>query len=276
MEPLVEIIVCGVQKGGTTSLYAHFQDHPQLQSPIRKEIHFFDDESQDWTRPNYANLHRWFEEVEHSRRRFDITPIYCFWPRAIERLKAYNPDAKLIFLFRDPIERAWSQWKMSYSLNAEPMTFARAIREGRTRIDLFNPLAQQNRDYTYVERGFYGSQVHLAQQNFPADQLLFLRSQDLMENHANALKLISDFLGIDKFPETGPKREHQAASVAYPSDLTLEDQLYLSHIFGPELAKFKQFTNIDTSEWLTDRLIQQKLDVPPFSFSGLNESFPAA
>ncbi|MGH6848408.1 MAG: hypothetical protein ACREC0_13525, partial [Methylocella sp.] len=115
MSKLVSIFVCGVQKGGTTSLHAHFREHPALSPPNRKEIHFFADETQDWAAPDYTALHSFFATEDGDRFRFDVTPIYIFWPPSIERIRAYNPSAKLIFLFRDPFERAWSQWCMEYA-----------------------------------------------------------------------------------------------------------------------------------------------------------------
>src|SRR5579872_6807617 len=111
----VSIFICGVQKGGTTSLYAHLCEHPSLQAPSKKEIHFFDDESENWLRPDYGRLESFFGAEEEDRLRFDVTPIYCFWPPSIERIRTYNPAARLILLFRDPFGRAWSQWRMEYA-----------------------------------------------------------------------------------------------------------------------------------------------------------------
>ena len=56
MHKRISIFGCGVQKGGTTSLYAHFCEHPELSPPSRKEIHFFDDERVDWTAVDYRAI----------------------------------------------------------------------------------------------------------------------------------------------------------------------------------------------------------------------------
>ncbi|MGH9675564.1 MAG: sulfotransferase family protein, partial [Candidatus Acidiferrum sp.] len=203
MSKLVSIFVCGVQKGGTTSLHAHFREHPALSPPSRQEIHFFDEEGRDWAAPDYTALDSLFAAEDGDRLRFDITPIYIFWPPSIERIRAYNPSAKLIFLFRDPFERAWSQWCMEYAQGDEKLPFAEAIREGRSRLDGLTPLAPERRVYAYIERGLYADQVRRALANFPRDQLLFLRSQDLLDNHIETLDRISAFLGIAPFPDTG-------------------------------------------------------------------------
>src|SRR5271163_989725 len=157
MNKLLSIFGCGVQKGGTTSLYAHLCQHPALSSPSQKELHFFDDETNDWASPDYKALQSFFPSDDGRRLRFEITPIYIFWPPSIERVRAYNPAAKLIFLFRDPFERAWSQWCMEYARGNESLPFAEAIREGRQRMEGLPPLAWERRVFTYVERGLYES-----------------------------------------------------------------------------------------------------------------------
>ncbi|ESZ37776.1 sulfotransferase family protein [Mesorhizobium sp. L2C066B000] len=102
-------IVGGVQKSGTTSLFGYLSQHPQLATPSVKEMHFFDDETQNWTEPDYRKLGSFFSDDAGRGIGFDVTPIYLFWPPSLERIKRYNPAIKLVFIFRDPIERAWSQ-----------------------------------------------------------------------------------------------------------------------------------------------------------------------
>ena len=209
METRVDIIVGGVQKGGTTSFHAHLAEHPDLMPPTRKEIHFFDDESVDWRAPDYGRLHAFFPDYDGARKPFDVTPIYLFWPPSFVRIRAYNPRAKLIFLFRDPIERAWSHWCMEHARGADNMPFADAIRDGRRRLDNLSPTEQPWRVYSYVERGYYAEQVLRLFNYFPREQILFLRSDDLNKRTASTLQRVSDFLGIAPFSNSEPKRERE-------------------------------------------------------------------
>ncbi len=48
----------------------------------------------------------------------DATPAYLWWPRALERMRDYNPDTRLVVVLRDPIERAFSQWRMQRERSA--------------------------------------------------------------------------------------------------------------------------------------------------------------
>ncbi len=65
----ISIFACGVQKGGTTSLHSHFAEHPELSTPQRKELHFFDDEQIDWAEPDYSPLENFFPANDETLER---------------------------------------------------------------------------------------------------------------------------------------------------------------------------------------------------------------
>lgn len=245
----VAVFVCGVQKGGTTSLHAHFCEHPELSAGARKELHFFDKEKRNWTKTEYRKLHEAFPADDGEKLRFDITPIYGYWPSAIERIKAYNPEAKLIYLFRDPFERAWSQYGMEFARKKETLTFAEAIREGRQRLKEIAPLAPKQRIYSYVERGFYGAQVHRALANFPREQLLFLKSDEFAADYKGTLAKVSAFLGIGAFPDTGAKRKNPRPKVEGLIEPTAEDMAVIAGAVRNDLVEFAKLTGLDVSNW---------------------------
>jgi hypothetical protein len=243
---LVKMIVGGVQKGGTTSLFRYLQSHPQLRAPEQKELHFFDDESIDWKKPDYQILHSKFAGANVAGKAFEATPIYIFWPSALLRIKLYNPRMKLIFLFRDPIERAWSNWKMEIIRGRETLPFDVAIREGRKRFE-GRPLDRSWRLFSYVERGFYSQQVQTTLELFPRDQLLFLRSNDLKFNHHNTLSTIANFLEIDQFPDLPARLDHRTKPVNYR--LAAADVEFLRTVFYHDVLEFQRLTDLRVSDW---------------------------
>ena len=249
MPKKVSIFCGGVQKGGTTSLYAYFCEHPELSAPVQKELHFFDDEARDWTAPNYAELEALFPADDGAKRRFDITPIYGFWPPSIERIHRYNPHARLVFLFRDPFERAWSQWCMEYARGFETLPFAEAIRAGRQRLAGLPPLARERRIYSYVERGFYVQQVRRILHWFAREQVLFLRSQELLRDHAGTLRVIANFLGLGPFPDTGEKREQPFEFTPPPVRPEPADLAYIAALLAGDVREFAILTGLDVSGW---------------------------
>ncbi|MGZ6017918.1 MAG: hypothetical protein ACXWKO_04545, partial [Phenylobacterium sp.] len=86
----VAFIVAGVQKGGTTALFDYLGEEPGLSLSREKEVHFFDDEAQDWAAPDYAQYHANFAPFD-GRLRGEATPIYLYWRSSLERIFAYNP-----------------------------------------------------------------------------------------------------------------------------------------------------------------------------------------
>jgi hypothetical protein len=249
--PLVNIFVAGVQKAGTSSFHNYLATHPALLRPTKKETHFFDDESIDWARPDYRRFHAFFPPHDGSRRLFESTPIYLFWPPSLARIRAYNPDARLIVLFRDPIERAWSQWCMGYAKEKDPVPFQIAIRQGRSRLRGLPRLHPAWRIYSYVERGFYGQQVEELFRIFPRQQLLLLRSRDLELDPGGTLDRVAEFLGIQPFENVRPRHDHKRRPVNYPSRLLKEDIGYLRGIFRDDILNFAKLTGLSVDDWPT-------------------------
>jgi len=236
----VSFLVAGVQKGGTSALFEYLRAVPALQLPPVKEAHFFDDEGRiDWARPDYGAYHDLF--VEDGRLWGEATPIYLYWPNALERIARYNPAMKLILIFRDPVERAWSHWKMEYARRAEREPFGWCIREGRARMDHATPYPGFHRVWSYVERGLYGRQLARALALFPPTQLLLLRSDDLRADPDTVIAHICRFLGVP-LPQgpLEPRLVRTARAMPYPSILTMADRALLDGVFAADLARFRE------------------------------------
>lgn len=201
--------------------------------------------------PNLRALRRFFPDPIGERLTFDATPITLFWPPCLARICAHNPAIKLIFLFRDPIERAWSHWRMECRRNAETLSFSEAVRAGRKRLDGLAPTDPAWRVYSYVERGFYATQLRRLFDLFSREQILLLSAHDLECDPAGVLARIGSFLGIAPFPPSAPRDDHRA-----PDDgetLDAEDIRYLRRIFRDEIAAFAALSGIRVDGWLTMR-----------------------
>lgn len=248
-ERKVEFLVAGVQKGGTSALFEYLRDLPGLQLPAVKEVHFFDDEDGvDWARPDYRRYHAAFSD--DGRLWGEATPIYSYWPNCLDRIAAYNPAMKLILIFRDPIERAWSHWKMEYAKRKESEPFQWCIREGRARLNPGDPAAPgHHRVFSYVERGFYGAQVARLLAIFPRAQCLFLRSDDLLAQPHAALQEICSFLDQPAPAPVVPRLVHPAREQDYPSRLLSTDISLLAELYASDIREFSHLTGIDPIDW---------------------------
>ena len=207
--PLPDFLVLGAQKAGTTALYAYLRWHPGITGPSWKEVSFFD---RHWWRGE-----RWYrgQFPLRSRGRLvgEASPSYLFHPLAPERARAVVPDARLVVVLRDPVDRAYSQYQHEVALRREPLSFedALAAEEGRTRGEVERLVADPRAfshewwDHTYAARGLYAEQLERWLAMFPRDQLLVVTSDDLGKRPAETYASILSFLGaaphrLDEYP----------------------------------------------------------------------------
>ena len=248
-DPRVSFIIGGVQKGGTTALFRYLEDITSLAMSTVKETHFFDEEANvDWAAPDYGGYHALFPPFD-GRPRGEATPFYVYWPNCWERIARYRPDIKLVLLFRDPVQRAFSQWKMEYARGWEDRPFAWAIREGRARVDSAEAPGF-HRVYSYVERGFYGAQLKRLFGIFRREQVLLLLSEELDARPDETLGRICEFVGAaaPAGPVT-PRRELVAKDIDYPSVLTDADVAYLRGLYAEDLKLFAAQSGLSVAHW---------------------------
>ncbi len=248
----VGFLVAGVQKGGTSTLHAYLERHPQIGLGGSKELHFFDDETQDWRAPDYQRYHRLFPVYPDATVSGECTPVYFFWPPSLERIRAYSPDLRFIVVFRNPIDRAFSQWAMAYARGEDGLLFAEAIRGGRKRVADAGDIGHSQRVHSYVERGFYGAQMRRFLALYPRAQILPLTSEELFRSHRTALAKVTAFLGVSPFPDDleALHVNSKKKRVEYPSVLTRADAAHLADVFRDDLAEFQALSGLDVSGWL--------------------------
>jgi sulfotransferase family protein len=240
--PLVTFLIAGVQKGGTTALFDYLGDYPDVALSTVKEAHFFDDDTRNWAAPNYDDYHAQFGEPS-GRPCGEATPIYTYWPGSLERIAAYNPAMRLIVVLRDPVQRAWSHWRMEYARGAEKEPFAWCIRQGRQRLFDARPWGC-HREFSYVERGFYGEQMERLLTLFARDQVLVLRSDDLRSDPAPVLARVRAFLGLPDIPPPAPREVHVGQEIDYPSELADGDVEHLRAVYAPDAERLATLTGI--------------------------------
>jgi len=200
--PRVRFLIGGVQKSGTTALAHYLARHPGLRLPLAKEAHVFDAPgfNDAWTPGDidarYATL---FADGGVDALHGDATPIYLLHRRFVQRIARYNPDMRWIVLLRDPVERALSHYHMERSRGDErwPLWPALLLERWRLRGHLEDfsdgsPL----RHHSYRLRGDYARQLDVLYANFPRDQVLLLRSDDLRSQPAGCVARVCAFLGV--------------------------------------------------------------------------------
>jgi hypothetical protein len=248
--PRVGFLVAGFQKGGTSSLDRYLRGHPSIGLARGKEVHFFDDETRGWRGASVDDYHAFFSFDAGAAVFGECTPAYAFWEPAYDRIRAYNPAIKLVFVVRDPISRAFSHWSMQYARGIDRLPFAEAIRAGRDRVPKHWGLAER-RTLSYVERGFYGRQIAGLLERFPRGQMLFVASDTLFAAPETALAAVTDFLGVPRFAEAPPEVHlRKAKPLDYPARVTRADAAHLAGLYRDDVALFARLTGFDTGGWL--------------------------
>jgi hypothetical protein len=142
-----------------------------------------------WRREDYEAL---FEAAPAGTLCGESTPLYLYDRAAMARIRSTLPDARLIVIVRDPVERAHSNWTHLWSAGLEPVgDFVRACAEEERRI-----AAGWASFWHYVGLGRYGEQLEHLFTLFPREQVLVLRYRKLVDEPARTLDQICGFLGV--------------------------------------------------------------------------------
>jgi Sulfotransferase domain len=201
---LVNFVIGGTQKGGTSALDLFLRQHPEICMPeIKKELHYFDNEDNFSQPPDYKKYHACFSPKPQHRVIGEATPIYMYWTAAPARIWSYNPLMKWILVLRNPVERAFSAWNMETKRGADELPFEEAVEQEPSRSREALPL--QHRIFSYLDRGFYAHQVRRLFNIFGRQNCLILLNEELRTDHQTTLKRVFDFLQID--PQPAPAAE---------------------------------------------------------------------
>jgi hypothetical protein len=207
---LPDFVIIGAQKAGTSSLYHYLTAHPDVAPAARKEVHYFDwayKRGTNWYRSNFPlSIYQTGFQAFKGRRLVvgEASPYYLFHPHVPGRLKALLPDAKLIVLLRDPVERTLSAYQHQVRKGREPLSLVEALDREGERIDaettrlLAEPMynSEAHRNYSYLARGHYAEQLSAWFSVFPRERFLVLHSQDFFDDTTRVFLQVQEFLGL--------------------------------------------------------------------------------
>jgi len=249
----VSFLIVGAQKAGTSALASFLSQHPEVCFAKNKEVHLFDrpDFNDSWAANEVGQAYReYFPDFKGQNIVGEATPIYMFLPFIPKRIYRYNPKMKLIFLMRNPVERAISQYDMEKKRGFEHLPFSVAIFLEKIRLwQNRNNLSRKSslRHHSYVSRGFYFQQIMRFMEYFPKEQMLFVKSEDLTSRHDDTLKLIYEFLGVNnKNIIPSAKRILESTKKTRISKRMFGS---LMRRFNPDLIKLERILNVDFSDW---------------------------
>ncbi|MEM7330582.1 MAG: sulfotransferase domain-containing protein [Chloroflexota bacterium] len=198
---LVDFMMIGAQKSGTTNLGAQLATHPDICFCDIKEPAFFN-ETVNW-QAGIEEYHQLYAPTE-GQLCGEASTMYSFLPEhpgTHERLFEYNPDLKLIYIMRHPVNRIVSH----YAHN-----FVRSIVKDAPDNAVFA-------DPTYINRSRYGVQIRPYLELFGHENVLLLIFEEYIAEPDMTLQQVSDFLQIDaaKFSSVDESAKHQSTGRTY-------------------------------------------------------------
>ncbi len=197
MTPVLDFVVIGAQKGGTTTLFEHLRRHPDLLLPADKEAPFFN-RPELYERGVETLFSTYFPKPLPAGKLIGtVTPQYMCIAGCAERLAGAFPSAKLVAILRDPVARAYSHYRMAVRRGQESRSFDDAIAQMLANPDaLAAGRASSALSETYVAWGEYGRVLGEYLDRFGREQLLVTFTDDLERDPARVLRTIHEFLGV--------------------------------------------------------------------------------
>jgi hypothetical protein len=201
-----DFFLIGAPKAGTSALHAALAQHPGLFLSGVKEPKYYmcgdspppaykgpgdahSNQEWVWQRARYLRL---FEDAPEGTLRGESTPFYLYNRDARRRIAADSPDAKLVAVLRDPVDRAYSNWMHLWMDGLEPVPdLVAAAKLEQQRVDAgWAPF------WHYRGLGMYGRQVEDLLDHFPREQVLLLRYRELVDDGQATLNRVCRFLGV--------------------------------------------------------------------------------
>ena len=195
-------LIIGTAKSGTTSLHKYLNQHPEIYLSPHKEPRFFAFEGEKLDPQNPIH-HKTITNLEAYQKLFDgvlcekaigeISPSYLVEPKAPLRIKHYIPDAKMIAIIRNPVERAYSHFLHLIKYNYEPChDFALALqKQDELRIGQWRPR------HDYLLFGFYYNNLKRYFEMFNHRQINIFLFEDFKSNPVALLQNIYRLLEVD-------------------------------------------------------------------------------
>jgi len=205
-------IMIGVHRGGTTSMFRMLEAHPQVVHAYRKGVYYFD--------LNYFRGPAWyyghFPLAGQARRgargfgepvAFEASGYYIYHPFALERMAKDLPDVRLVVMLRDPVERAYSDFKHESARGFERETFEKALELEDSRLagevdrmrDDIRYESLHHRHHSYRHRGQYAEQLERVFEHYPRSQVHVLESDAYFSQPAREYGRLLEFLGLKPF-----------------------------------------------------------------------------
>ena len=247
-------LIAGGIATGTSFLSATLAHHPDVYLPRiqRPEPNFFH-YSWKFSRGIEWYLETWFHEVGSEKAIGERSSLLLTSDSSPKRIMNTLGKIQLIFCLRNPIERAWGNYRFSVLEGLEPLSFDDAISKEAERISSAEGIWSEVQPHAYVARSRYASFLREYLETFGSDRVLLIKSEDLGRNPRETLRKVLDFLDVDSSIELPLPPNYSS-----PSVVSRAVQVELREYFGdrfPEIVESIRQENVfaDKNSSVEDR-----------------------
>ena len=231
---LPDFVVIGAPKCGTTFFYHLLSKHPHVEPAAFKEVHFFDllwEEGVEWYRQCFLP-----PAQKDGRRTItgDGTPGYLFHPLVAERMAGVIPEARLIALLRNPVDRSYSAYHHRAKHKDEIETFEESVNAS---------LKAPN--HGFLSQSIYVDHLVRWRKFFDEDQMLILKSEDFFEDARGILKTTLGFLDLPEWEPEAADLGEKVNKGKYDQGMSPEVRERLEEFFEPHNRRLYEFLGVD-------------------------------
>jgi len=203
--------IVGAAKSGTSSLCRYLDQHPRIYRPDPKEPNFFTEYPPEHPRvPDFSDYLAIYANARPDQLTYDGSVGYLCSPSAASAIRKMRPDARIVMILRNPVDRAYSLYWHHRRDFQEPLSFEEALDAENERISQDWPFG-----YHYVQSGFYHDQVDRYLREFGAERVRIKLFEDFVRDPQEMCTELFRFLEIEEgisidtekvYNRTGPHR----------------------------------------------------------------------
>jgi hypothetical protein len=230
-ELLPNLIIAGVSKGGTTSLFRYLAQHPDICPSTIKELRYFEPVRYGEPLGPIESYARHFGHCTGQRYRMEATPSYFGGGRPVATAMhdSLDDDARVLVCLREPVQRCWSWYQFVRGRGRIPKAMG-----FETYLDACEELhsagldgRRENQPYSGLLGGCYDEWLQAWQELF-GERLHVLFFDDLVADPRSAVVATLRWLAVDERPAADFKYTVENRSVQYRSRPVLEAALFLN------------------------------------------------
>ena len=220
-------LIIGAMKSGTTAFYYYLEQHPEVYMSLVKEPNFFcSQQGAADAVTHIGGYQHLFRGVSGEKAVGEASHCYLYDPGAAAEIRRYVPEAKLIAILRNPVDRAYSHYLHMLRTGTEPVDdFAQALREDQAGAD------KRRTFQDYIGRGLYFDQLKRYLETFPREQLRVYLYEDLSGAAVRTVQDAFRFLEVDDsfVPDVSLRRNVSGYPKYKALDALLRSQSRVKH-----------------------------------------------